>query len=80
MVEAAARVAPDFAFLELDDGGLATECQAGDLDLIDRAGALREAAKALLAEAEDDRLSAGEREIARAALARLFSYAQAVAS
>lgn len=78
MTEAAARSAPDFAFLELDDSGLTTECEAGDLDLIDRAGALREAAAALLAEAESERHSAGEREIARAALARLFSYAQAV--
>lgn len=80
MTEAIALAAPDFAFLELDDGGLVTECEPGDLDLIDRAGALREAAAALLAEAEDDRRSAGEREVARAALARLFSYAQAVAS
>src|SRR5690606_40417287 len=27
---------PDFAFLDLDDDGLATECEAGDLDAIDR--------------------------------------------
>ena len=74
------RAVPDFAFLELNDSGLVTVCEAGDLDLIDRAGALREAAAALLAEAGDDSRSAGEREIARAALARLFSYAQAVAS
>lgn len=80
MLEAVALAAPDFAFMELDDAGLAMDCEAGDLDLIDRAGALREAAEALLAEAGDDGLSAGEREIARAALARLFSYAQAVAS
>ncbi|MYZ49125.1 metallophosphoesterase family protein [Propylenella binzhouense] len=73
------RAKPDFAFLELDDTGLATACEAGDLDGIDRAGALREAANALLAEAGDESRSAGEREIARAALARLFFYAQAVA-
>ena len=79
LMEAVALAAPDFAFLELDDADLATDCEAGDLDLIDRAGALREAAAALLAEAEDHGLSAGEREVARAALARLFSYAQAVA-
>ncbi len=71
------RAAPDFAFLELDDAGLATDCEADDLDLIDRAGALREAADALLAEAEDPGRSAAEREIARGALARLFSCAQA---
>lgn len=80
MTGAIALAVPDFAFLEFDDSELATECEAGDLDLIDRAGALREAAAALLAEAHDDNRSAGEREVARAALARLFSYAQAVAS
>lgn len=71
---------PDFAYLELDDAALATECETEDLDLIDRAGALREAANALLSEAEDDSRSAAEREIARAALTRLFSYSQAVVS
>lgn len=72
--------APDFAFLELDDAGLVTECEVEDLDTIDRAGALREAANALLAEAGDDSRSAAEREIARAALARLYSLAQETAS
>lgn len=71
---------PYFAFLELDDVGLVTECEVEDLDQIDRAGALREAADALLAEAGDESRSAAEREIARAALARLYSYAQVVAS
>ncbi len=71
--------APDFAFLELDDAGLATECEVDDLDQIDRAGALREAANALLAESRDESRSAADRDIARAALARLYSYAQAVA-
>lgn len=80
LTEAVERAVPDFAFLEFNDSGLVTVCEAGDLDLIDRAGALREAAAALLAEAGDDSRSAGERETARAALARLFSYAQTVAS
>lgn len=74
------RAAPDFAFLELDDTDLATECAVDDLDDIDRGGALREAADALLAEAGDERRSAAERDIASAALARLYSYAQTVAS
>ena len=52
---------------------------ARNLDGIDRAGALREAANALLAEANDEARAASERDIARAALARLHSYAQAVA-
>ena len=70
---------PDFAWLSFDDTALATECDAGDLDAIDRAGALREAADALLAEAGDTARSAEEREIARAALRRLYAYAQVVA-
>lgn len=70
---------PDFAHFSCRDEDLATECEAGDLDAIDRAGALREAAEALLAESADGNRSADEREIARAALARLHAYAQAVA-
>jgi DNA repair exonuclease SbcCD nuclease subunit len=80
LVQAIAHAAPDFAFLDLDEAGLATECEGADLDQIDRAGALREAANALLAEAGSESHSAAEREIARAALARLFSYAQAATS
>ncbi len=72
--------APDFAFLGFDEDGLETHCEAGDLDQIDRAGALREAADALLAEAQDADRDAGEREIARAALARLYAQAQAIAA
>jgi DNA repair exonuclease SbcCD nuclease subunit len=71
---------PDFALLQFDDAALATECEAGDLDAIDRAGALREAADALLAEAGDTTRSAQDREIAQAALGRLYAYAQKVAS
>ncbi|MEO4001902.1 DNA repair exonuclease [Mesorhizobium sp. CAU 1732] len=70
---------PDFAELEFDDKALVTECEAGDLDAIDRAGALREAADALLAEADDVARSAEEREISRTALGRLYAYAQTVA-
>lgn len=80
LAAAVERARPDFAYLEFDDAGLATECEAADLDAIDRAGALREAADALLAEAGDMALSAEEREIARAALGRLYAYAQAAAS
>jgi DNA repair exonuclease SbcCD nuclease subunit len=76
LAAAVASAVPDFAFLELDDTGLATECEVKDLDQIDRAGALREAANALLAEAGNESLSAADRDIARAALARLYSYAQ----
>lgn len=75
---AVAHARPDFAWLEFDDASLATDCEAGDLDAIDRAGALREAADALLAESGDTARSAEEREIARAALGRLYAYAQTV--
>lgn len=70
---------PDFAWLAFDDAALATKCEAGDLDAIDHAGALREAADALLAEADDTARSHKEREIARAALGRLYAYARVVA-
>jgi len=72
--------APDFALLSLDESGLATECESEDLNLIDRGGALREAANALLAESTDAARSEADREVARAALVRLFSYCEATAS
>lgn len=78
LAAAAAEAAPDFAFLEIDDGDLATDCAPEDLDRIDRAGALRAAAGALLSESRDERLTAEERDVARAALVRLYAYAQAV--
>lgn len=71
---------PDFAFLELDDTDLAIQCEVADLDEIDRAGALREAANALLTEASDENRSAADRDVARAALARLYSLAQGAPS
>ena len=70
---------PDFAHCKSDLEGLATDCDATDLDRIDRAGALREAAEALLAESADEARSEAERAIARHALLRLFSYCEAVA-
>lgn len=72
------RVSPDFAWLDLDEAGLATECDVEDLDRIDRAGALREAADALLAESDDAGRSAEDRAVAAAALSRLYDYAQRV--
>jgi len=80
LVAAVERAVPDFAFLELDQDGLVTECELEDLDQIDRGGALREAANALLAESTDERRPLSERGIARAALMRLYSYTQAVTS
>jgi DNA repair exonuclease SbcCD nuclease subunit len=72
-------VSPEFAHLELSDTALQTDCEATDLDRIDHSGALREAANALLAQSEDNARSSDDREIARAALVRLFSLAEAVA-
>lgn len=77
---AIAAAAPDFAYLELDGDGLATDCESGDLDRIDRSGALREAAQALLDESSDETRSAVERDISREALVRLFSYCEAIGS
>ncbi len=76
-VEAAA---PDFAFLRLDDADLTTDCAVEDLDLIDKAGALRAAADALLAESIDTGRSAEERAVATAALSRLYGFTQQVAA
>lgn len=75
----AERAGHDFAHFEFDETALATDCDSTDLDLIDRAGALRDAAEALLAESGDATRSAAEREISRAALVRLFTYCEAIA-
>lgn len=78
LVAALEHLAPEFAHLEWDEEGLAIDSDAGDLDRIDRSGALRDAADALLAESRDGTLSAEDREVAAAALVRLFSYCDAV--
>lgn len=70
--------APEFAHLEVDAEGLATDCESDDLAQIDQAGALRDAADALLAESLDDALPASDRAVAREALIRLFSYCEAI--
>lgn len=72
------RIRPDFAYLEFEDAGLSTECEASDLDAIARTGALRDVAEALYSEARDTSRSSEEREVASAALNRLYALAQAV--
>ncbi|MET3926921.1 DNA repair exonuclease [Devosia sp. 2618] len=79
LVSAIEHLSHDFAHLELNTTDLATDCEISDLDLIDRAGALRDTADALLAESDDAYRSADERDIAREALVRLFSYCEKVA-
>lgn len=80
LASAMEKVRPDFAWFEFHDDALATECEAGDLDAIDIGGALRGAADALFAEAADAARSAEQREVARAALGRLYALAQEVSS
>jgi hypothetical protein len=74
LAAAAAERAPALGHLALDEDGLSTEYEVSDLDAIDRAGALRTAAERLKAEATDPALAPGDREAARGALARLYSY------
>jgi hypothetical protein len=78
LATAVAAAEPDFAYLELDEAELATDCDSDDLDQIDRAGALREAAQALLDESRDGARSSAERSISREALVRLFTYCEAL--
>lgn len=70
--------APDFGWFAADLTGLAVEALPEDLDQIDRAGALRQAAEALLAEAQDASLSQADRDTATSALARLYALTQEV--
>lgn len=70
--------APDFGWFAADLSSLAVEALPEDLDQIDRAGALRQAAEVLLAEAGDLSLSQAGRDTASAALARLYALTQEV--
>ncbi|MEX5729164.1 hypothetical protein Ga0609869_002517 [Rhodovulum iodosum] len=65
----------DFGWFEADLSALGLERAVEDLDDIDRAGALRRAAEDLWDEAGNPALSAEDREVARAALARLYALA-----
>ena len=71
-----ARAAPDFGWFTSDLTRLSVEARPDDLDLIDRAGALRHAAERLLAEAQDATLAQSARDVAASALSRLYAYAQ----
>lgn len=70
------RIAPDFGWFASDLAALAVDARPDDLDLIDRAGALRQAAEALMAEACDQSLAQSARDVAASALSRLYAYAQ----
>lgn len=71
-------VEPDFGWFNADLSALSVEALPEDLDQIDRAGALRQAAEVLLAEAGDATLSQSDRDTASAALARLYALTQEV--
>lgn len=71
---AATRAAPDFAHFELVTEALGMLHDSVDLDAIDHAGALRQAAEALMEQAQDGDRSAEDRAIASEALARLYAY------
>lgn len=73
-----AALGPDFGWFEGDLSRLGTDVGRGDLEAIDRSGALREAAETLLGQAQDPALGAAERALAEAALARLFALVQEV--
>ena len=70
--------APDFGWFAADLSALAVEALPEDLDQIDWAGALRQAAEVLLAESGDTALSQADRDTAQAALARLYALTQEV--
>lgn len=80
LVAQAEDLSPDFAWFELHMDGLALEHDVNDLDDIERSGALRVAADSLLSDADDTSLSAAERAVAGAALARLYRHALEKAS
>jgi len=70
--EAIRKVAPDFALFETSSEALASEYEISDLDVIDQAGALRQAAESLMREAEADSDPHG---VAASALSMLYTFA-----
>ncbi|AXI45847.1 DNA repair exonuclease [Sulfitobacter sp. SK012] len=66
------KVAPDFALFEARSEALASEYEVSDLDVIDQAGALRQAAEGLMREAEADSDPHG---VSASALSMLFTFA-----
>jgi DNA repair exonuclease SbcCD nuclease subunit len=74
IADAAREVDPDFAWMRFDETALTIEHRPDDLDLIDRAGALRQAADDLLREAQDSAVSSSTARVAERALSRLYAY------
>lgn len=71
------RIAPEFCHFEWSERQLRTEYQPDDLDEIARSGALRVAADLLKDEADNQDLARSERDVADAALTRLYSLVKA---
>ena len=72
----ALQINPDFAWMRYDDTALAIEHRPDDLNVIDQAGALRQAADTLLHEAQDSSISSDKARVAERALSRLYAYSQ----
>jgi hypothetical protein len=70
--EAFRKVAPDFALFETRSEALANEYEISDLDVIDQAGALRQAAESLMSEAQADPDPHG---VSASALSMLYTFA-----
>lgn len=68
---------PSLAHLSVVQTGLRTLVEADDLDLIDRHGALRDAAEALQAAATEETAAKADRDEARMALGLLYSWTRA---
>ncbi len=74
LMRAAEKEDPEFGYFHFSDAELKTEHEPDDLNDIAPRGPLRIAAEALYGEAEDDAKSAEDREVAAAALRRLYGY------
>lgn len=77
---ALAAIAPDFGWFDADLSALGAEILPGDLDMIDRGGALRRAAEVLAQGAADTTAARDSRDLAEAALGRLYALVQEVQS
>ncbi|WP_116131066.1 metallophosphoesterase [Tropicimonas sp. IMCC34043] len=80
LMEAIARIRPEFCHFDLVEDQLQTEYSPGDLDAIARGGALRLAADELHAAAADPDASKRDRDVAEAALNRLYGFVKGSAA
>jgi hypothetical protein len=79
LLDKIAEIQPEFCHFETQAHGLQTEYQPDDLDQIARGGALRLAAEALQHEANAPELAQADRDVADAALTRLYTLVKEVA-